>query len=106
MMKPRGVILLDPECIRQAPEGWVAPVPLRRPAREAAGRVQMMNIVAVGAVAVLSSIADWPSVELAVRERPPHEQAELLLKALQAGRRAGERVRKRIAFESPPSQED
>jgi len=63
----------NPDLIRQAPEGWVAPVPLTRLAREAGGRQQMMNIVAVGAVVALSSIADWPSLELAVRERAPHD---------------------------------
>ena len=66
----------------------------------------MMNIVAVGAVVALSSIADWPSVEMSVRERIPHDQAEVFLKALQTGRRAGDKARKRIAFKAAPSPED
>ncbi|MEW6440031.1 MAG: 2-oxoacid:acceptor oxidoreductase family protein [bacterium] len=106
MMKPRGVILIDPELIRQAPEGWVAPVPLRRLAREATGREQMMNIVAVGAVVALSSIADWLAVETAIRERIARGQAEAFLKALQAGRQAGAEVRERLRFEAAPSPED
>jgi 2-oxoglutarate ferredoxin oxidoreductase subunit gamma len=106
LMKPRGIILLDPDRIRQAEQGWVVRVPLGRIAKEATGLAQMMNVVAVGAAAALVPIADWEALEVAAQERAPAGKADAFVRAIRAGRTAAQRARRRISFEPPPSPED
>ena len=106
LMKPRGVILLDPTLVSQIPEGWVAEIPMTRLAVEATGRGQMANVVALGAIAVLCPVVDGPSMAAAVRERAPRGLEEVFLKALKAGQRAAEQVKEQIVYEKAPSPED
>jgi len=106
LMKSRGIILLDPDRIRQAEQGWVVRVPLGRIAKEATGLAQMMNVVAVGAAAALVPIADWEALEVAAQERAPAGKADAFVRAIRAGRTAAQRARRRISFEPPPSPED
>ncbi len=106
MMKPRGVIVLDPALVDHAPEGWVATVPVTRLAKEATGRPQMANIVALGAISALSCPVEHSLLETAVRLRAPNGLEEAFVKALQAGREYAERAAGEIVYEEAPSPED
>jgi 2-oxoglutarate ferredoxin oxidoreductase subunit gamma len=106
MMKPKGIIVLDPALVDHAPEGWVATIPVSRLAQEATGRAQMANIVALGAISVLSFPLDYASLEAAVKSRAPHGLEDAFLKALHAGRDYAEKTRGEIVYEEAPSPED
>lgn len=106
LMKPRGIILLDPEMVRQRPEGWMATIPMTRLALETTKRTQMINIVALGAIANLVPFVDWTSMESAAAERAPKGFEEAFGRALKAGYRAAEEVKEQIKYEMVPSPED
>lgn len=106
LMKPRGLILQDPELVPRAPHGWVAAIPLSKLAREATGQDRMANIVSLGAISVLCPLLNPESVEAAVLERSPSGLKDVFLKAVQAGRTAAETLKDKIIYEEPPSQED
>jgi 2-oxoglutarate ferredoxin oxidoreductase subunit gamma len=106
LLKPKGVILMDPELVSQVPEGWVASVPMTKIAKEATGRGQMANVVALGAIGVFCPFVNESSMAEAVRERAPRGLEEPFLKALEAGRKAGEAIREKIVYEKAPSPED
>ncbi|MGQ9652856.1 MAG: 2-oxoacid:acceptor oxidoreductase family protein [Thermodesulfobacteriota bacterium] len=106
MMKPKGVIVLDPALVDHAPEGWVATVPVTRLAKEATGRSQMANIVALGAISALSCPVEPHFLETAVKLRAPNGLEEAFVKALQAGREYAEKALGQIVYEEAPSPED
>jgi 2-oxoglutarate ferredoxin oxidoreductase subunit gamma len=106
MLKPGGIILLDPDLVGQTPEGWVASIPMSRLAKESTGRAQMVNLVALGAISVLSPFVDVRSMEAAVRERAPRDLVDAFAKAMEAGLSAAESVKEQIVYEKPPSPED
>jgi 2-oxoglutarate ferredoxin oxidoreductase subunit gamma len=106
LLKPKGVVLLDPELVSQMPEGWVAALPLRKVALEATGRVQMANVVSLGAVVVLCPHVDLEAMVAAVRERAPRGLEETFIKALEAGYRIADSMREKISYQEAPSPED
>ncbi len=106
MMKPKGLILLDPNLLGQTPHGWVASIPMTRLATEATGRAQMANVVALGAIAALCPLVDRASMEEAVRAHAPSGLEEAFLKAVEAGFKAAEQIHPEIAYKEAPSPED
>lgn len=106
LLKPKGVILLDPELVPQVPQGWIAGLPLKRTAVEATGRPQMANIVSLGAIVVLCPYVDLEAMRAAVKDRAPRGLEDVFLKALDAGYRVAESARDRITFREAPSPED
>lgn len=106
LLKPRGVVLLDPELVTQMPEGWVAALPLRKVAVECTGRAQMANVVALGAVVVLCPHVDLEAMTAAVRDRAPRGLEGSFLKALDGGYKLADSMREKIAYREAPSPED
>jgi len=106
LMKEDGIILLDPDLVSETPEGWVASVPLTRLAVEATGRVQMANIVALGAISRLCPLVDEASMLDAAKGRAPKGLFEAFERALEAGGRFAEEIRGKIPFEKAPTPED
>jgi 2-oxoglutarate ferredoxin oxidoreductase subunit gamma len=106
MMKPGGVILLDPDLVRGTLGGWVAAVPMTRLALETTNRAQMANIVALGAISTLAPFVDKASMRTAVTGRAPRGLKDAFLKALETGSLAVEEVKERIKYEMVPSPED
>jgi 2-oxoglutarate ferredoxin oxidoreductase subunit gamma len=106
VMKPEGIILLDPDLVRQTPEGWVAGVPMTQIAMETTNRAQMANIVALGAISSLMPFVDRDSVMTAATGRAPGGLEEAFLKALEAGSREADRVKEQIKYEMAASPED
>jgi len=106
LMKKGGIILQDPELFQQAPESWVAAIPLTALAQKAVGQARMANIVALGAIAVLCPYVDPDSMKAALKERAPEGMADKFLRAMEAGQVEAERIREKIWFEEAPSAED
>ncbi len=106
LLKPKGVVLLDPELVSQMPEGWVASLPLRKTALEATGRAQMANVVSLGAVVVLCPHVDLEAMSAAIKERAPRGLEEVFIKALNAGYELADAMRAKISFREAASPED
>jgi 2-oxoglutarate ferredoxin oxidoreductase subunit gamma len=106
MLKKSGIVLADPELVYHAPSGWMAEIPLTAMARELTGRGQMANIVALGAMAVLTPVIDLESLEAALRERAPGRLREPFINAARAGARKAEEIKDSIFFEEEASPDD
>ncbi len=83
-LKPGGVLLVDADLVREVPmEGAVA-IAFTRLAREL-GKEMMANIVALGALAVVTQAVSPEGLKSAVLARVPAHTRELNEKALEAG---------------------
>lgn len=87
MDKEKGVLLTDSELVHKVPEDikHVYPIPLTRIAKEATGKVITANVVALGAISVLSKGAGTEAVKSAVLGRFPEKLHAINLKAFDAG---------------------
>ena len=106
LIKPMGIIIHDPDLVHRPPPGWVATIPLTKLAKQSTGRAQMANIVALGAVSVLTSIVTPEAVKAAIKERASERLREAFLKAARAGRQAADKIRDHLAREESHSPED
>ena len=98
-MKPEGIILQDPTLVQHAAMGLVADIPLTTLAIEATGRAQMANIVALGAVSVLTDVLRPQALNAALKERAPVGLEKKFLKAAQAGRKAAEKIKEKLGVQ-------
>jgi 2-oxoglutarate ferredoxin oxidoreductase subunit gamma len=105
LLKPKGLVLMDPELVHHS-TGWVAEIPLTQLARESTGRIQMINVVALGAMSVLTPVIDPESLKAALDERAPKKARESFHKAALAGQEAALKIRDRIFFEEGAGHED
>lgn len=87
-IKEGGILIVDPTFVKTIPEtkaARVIQVPLTEVAREKVGRDIVANIVAVGAMSVLTGVVSKEAAEKAVLNRVPKGTEELNRKALYAG---------------------
>ncbi|MCH3949618.1 MAG: 2-oxoacid:acceptor oxidoreductase family protein [Acidaminococcus sp.] len=82
-----GILLVDSGLVERVPESikHVYRIPLTRIAKDETGRVITANVVALGAISVLSEIAGPDSVEAAVLNRFPKKVHPINIKAFEAG---------------------
>ena len=90
-LQPGGLLVVDSTFVHDIPTTRVIPLPFTRIAREEVGREQTANIVALGALAVLSGAVSLNSLKTAVLARIPPGTEELNQKALDAGIEAARR---------------
>ncbi|HHV57863.1 MAG TPA: 2-oxoacid:ferredoxin oxidoreductase subunit gamma [Firmicutes bacterium] len=94
-LKAGGTLIVDPLFVKNIPASKAAKVvkiPLTQVARDEVGRELVANIVAVGAIAVLTGLVSREAAEKAVLKRVPKGTEELNRKALMAGFAAAEKV--------------
>ena len=103
LLKPNGLVLMDPDLIHHAPPGWVAAIPLTRLAVEHTGREQMTNIVTLGAISALCPMLEPDALDAALEERARADLKDVFLKAAEVGRLAAEQVKGSIHFEEQPA---
>lgn len=86
-LKNGGMVIYDSTFVTDPPavEGKVYQLPITRIAREQVGREIVANIVALGAITVLSSVVSREAVTRAVLGRVPVGTEEINQRALQAG---------------------
>ena len=87
MDKENGVLLTDEELVHKVPEDvkHVYSIPLTRIAKEKTGKVITANVVALGAISVLSRGAGTEAVKTAVLGRFPEKLHAINIKAFEAG---------------------
>ena len=87
MDKENGVLLTDSDLVRRIPGDvrHIYSIPLTKLAQEKTGRTITANVVALGAISVLSRGAGESSVKAAVLERFPEKLHAVNMKAFEAG---------------------
>ena len=91
-LKAEGLLVVDSTLVHQIPTNRVAAIPFTRIARKEIGKEMVANMVALGAVGVLSQIISSKNLEQALMARVPKGTEELNRKALHAGIDAAKRI--------------
>ena len=91
-LKAEGLLVVDSTLVQQIPTNRVAAIPFTRIARKEIGKEMVANMVALGAVGVLSQNISLKSLEQALMARVPEGTEEINRKALHAGIEAAKRI--------------
>ena len=91
-LKSDGLLVVDSTLAHQIPTNRVAAIPFTRIARKEIGKEMVANMVALGAVGVLSQIISLKNLEQALMARVPKGTEEINRKALHAGIEAAKRI--------------
>lgn len=84
-LKPDAALIVDGTLVHHLPTTRAVSIPFTRIAREELGNVMLANIMALGALAVLTGIVSLKSLEAAVLARVPKGTEEMNKKALLVG---------------------
>jgi 2-oxoglutarate ferredoxin oxidoreductase subunit gamma len=84
-LKPNGLLVVDSGLVEQHPTSRIIAIPFTEIAREEIGRELVANMVALGAVGLLSGQIDLDNLEKALLDRVPKGTEEMNSKALQRG---------------------
>lgn len=93
-LKPDGTVIYDSTFVHERPDvdGRVYELPVTKLARERVGRDLVANIVALGALTVLTGVVSKAAITRAVMKRVPKGTEELNRQALEAGFDAAEEL--------------
>ncbi len=91
-LKTDGLLVVDSTLVHQVPTNRVAAIPFTRIARKEIGKEMVANMVALGAVGVLSQIISLKNLEQALMARVPKGTEEINRKALHAGIEAAKKI--------------
>jgi len=91
-LKTDGLLVVDATLVHHVPTNRVAAIPFTRIARKELGKEMVANMVALGAVGVLSQIISLTNLEQALMARVPKGTEEINRKALHAGIEAAKRI--------------
>ena len=91
-LKTDGLLVVDSTLVHQVPTNRVAAIPFTRIARKEIGKEMVANMVALGAVGVLSQIISSNNLEQALMARVPKGTEEINRKALHAGIEAAKKI--------------
>jgi 2-oxoglutarate ferredoxin oxidoreductase subunit gamma len=84
-LSPGGLLVVDATLVEQYPTSRIVAIPFTTIARDELGREMVANMVALGAIGVLSGHVHAASLEKALLARVPIGTEELNQKALQRG---------------------
>jgi len=84
-LKPEGTLVVDSTFVKQTPTTRAIAIPFTQIARAELKREMVANIVALGALAMLTKVVSLGSLEAAVLARVPAGTEDLNRKALEAG---------------------
>ncbi len=93
-MRKDGLLILDTDHVNRSPTTRAVQIPLTSLAKDVTDRAITANVVGLGLLAGLTNIVSRESLERAVRVRAPQGTEETNLKALAAGYRAAEQIKK------------
>ena len=91
-LKTEGLLVVDSTLVHQIPTNRVAAIPFTQIARKEIGKEMVANMVALGAVGVLSQIISLKNLEQALMARVPKGTEEINRKALHAGIEAAKEI--------------
>lgn len=84
-MKEDGLLVVDSHAVTQIPIKRYYGFPFIRLAREEIGNVMVANVIAIGAITVLTGVVSKESIKNAVMERAPRGTEEKNKRALELG---------------------
>lgn len=84
-IKPNGLLVVDGGLVEQHPTSRIIAIPFTRIAKEEIGRELVANMVALGAIGLLSGRVNLGNLERALLARVPKGTEEMNSKALQCG---------------------
>jgi len=84
-IKANGLLVVDATLVTQYPTSRVIPIPFTQIAREEIGREVVANMVALGAISLLSGQVNLVNLEKALLDRVPKGSEEMNRQALQRG---------------------
>jgi 2-oxoglutarate ferredoxin oxidoreductase subunit gamma len=90
-LKPDGILIVDSTTVKQLPTTRAVAIPFTGIARKEIGREAVANIVALGALAVITKVVSLKGLETAVLSRVPAGTEEMNRQALKAGVKAARR---------------
>ena len=90
--KPNGLLVVDSTFVKQLPSSRAISIPFTRIARDDIGKELVANIVALGAVGLLSRKFSSDNLEKAVIARVPQQFRDINVQALHAGMKAASEV--------------
>ena len=95
-IRENGILLVDPRFVHRLPENRknVYSLPMTQLAEDVTGKTIAANVVAIGAIAVLSGVIDTALVQRAVQEHFAPKLQASNDKAFSAGAAAAEKLRK------------
>jgi 2-oxoglutarate ferredoxin oxidoreductase subunit gamma len=91
-MRPEGMLVVDSTFVTNTPTTKAIRIPFTQLARKELGREMVANIVALGALATLTSMVSPQALETAVLARVPSGTEELNRRALQLGSRKAREI--------------
>jgi 2-oxoglutarate ferredoxin oxidoreductase subunit gamma len=91
-LKPEGLLVVDSTLVNQTPTSRVIAIPFTEIARKKLKKELVANMVALGAVGVLSQVVSLKSLEAALLGRVPKGTEKINRQALRAGIKAAEQV--------------
>ena len=91
-LKTEGLLVVDSTLVHQIPPNRTVAIPFTQIARKDIGKEMVANIVALGAVGVLSQAVSLKSLEKALMDRAPKGTGEINRKALRAGIEAAKKI--------------
>jgi len=84
-IKPNGLLVVDSGLVEQHPTSRIIAIPFTQIAKEEIGRELVANMVALGAIGLLSGRVDLGNLERALLARVPKGTEEMNSQALQCG---------------------
>jgi 2-oxoglutarate ferredoxin oxidoreductase subunit gamma len=84
-LKPNGILVVDSGLVEQHPTSRIIAIPFTQIAKEEIGRGLVANMVALGAIGLLSDQVDLGNLERALLARVPKGTEEMNSLALQRG---------------------
>lgn len=96
-LKPEGLLIADSTFVTQLPVPRAFAIPFTKIAREKLNAEAAANLVAIGALPVLTGIVSPQALEKAIRKRLPRDTEEFNLKALRAGMAAARKAARKTA---------
>ncbi|GAB4341625.1 MAG: 2-oxoacid:acceptor oxidoreductase family protein [Desulfobulbaceae bacterium] len=91
-LQPNGLLVVDSSLVEQYPTSRIIAIPFTKIAREEIGKVVVANMVALGAVGILSGQVAIEHLERSLLGRIPPGTEEMNLQALRRGVEEGEKV--------------
>lgn len=91
-LHPNGLLVVDSSLVEQFPTSRIIAIPFTGIARDEIGKVMVANIVALGAIGVLSEQVSVDDLERSLLSRVPPATIEMNKKALHRGVEEGAKV--------------
>lgn len=91
-LKPNGMLIVDSTFVKQLPTSKALQIPFTQIARDRFAKEIAANIVALGALAILTGVVSLKSLEAAVLNRLPPSSADMNKEAISAGIEAAKNI--------------